>query len=200
MDRKILIALAAIAGVCAAILLFPASEKVDADVAVGADHTPDHDDDDQDGPKEPRRRINDVKNVPVPAAKEAAKAANEARRATPFYQHTQAVAKHWLTLANILGPAGQEEIASEMREVARGLRAASRPDGTSDDQKAALELEGRVLEQAQALSLDAEQAETLAFLAQAYAAATEGEMPPEGDAPTLDYQPLTAEQAEPRGE
>jgi len=190
MDRKILIALAAIAGICAAILLFPARDKVDADVAVGRDHSPTPTaDDDDDKPKRKKRGMNDVSDKPAPNAKEASKARNEARKATPFYQHTQAVAKRWLVMANTIGPAGQEAIATEMREMSRDLRQASRPDGTENTQQAALESEAKLITKAQALSLDAEMTEVLEYLVEAHQAATTGTLPPEAGESTLEYKP-----------
>jgi len=191
MDRKILIALAAIAGICAAILLFPARDKVDADVAVGHDHSPKTTADDDDKPTRKTRGINDVSDEPAPNAKESAKARNEARKATPFYQHTQAVAKRWLVMANTIGPAGQDAIATEMRDLSRDLRQASRPDGTETTQQAALEREAKLIIKAQALSLDAEMTEVLEYLANAHQAATTGALPPEAGESTLEYEPTS---------
>ncbi len=190
MDRKVLIALAAIAGICAAILLFPARDKVDADVAVGHDHSPKEADDDKPERKK-KRGINDVSEVAesVPNAKEAAKARNEARKATPYYQHVQAAAKRWLVLANTIGPAGHDEIATEMRELSRELRQASRPDGTEEAQQDALKREGEVLAKVQELDLDAEMTEIVGYLSQAYEAATAGEQPPEAAETSVEYEP-----------
>ncbi len=195
MDRRILIALAAVAGICAAILLFPARDKVDADVAVGHDHTPTAIDADPDKParKTKKRGMNDVTEAPSPSAKQAAQERNEARKATPYYQHTQAVAKRWLVMANTIGPAGETEIATEMRELSRELRQASRPDGTEGLQQAALEHEAAMIAKAQELSLDAPMAEVLAYLAQAHAAATTGELPPEAGENTVEYEPTATD-------
>jgi hypothetical protein len=201
MDRRILIALAAVAGICAAILLFPSRDKVDADVAVGHDHAPS--DDAATAQETPRkgkkRRVNDVSDdVAAPVSKEASKAANEARRATPYYQHVQAAAKRWLVMANTIGPAGQDALATEMRELSRELRAASRPDGTEDAQKAALAHEGELITKAQAVSLDAEMTEILDYLVQAHQAATTGVLPPEAGESHVAYEPTAGdEQAEP---
>jgi hypothetical protein len=197
MDKRILIALAALAGICAAILLFPSRDKVDADVAVGHDHAPDRGEVETPEPKRTKkRRMNDVSETPVPNAKETARAANEARKATPFYQHTQAVAKRWLVMANTIGPAGQTELASEMRELSRELRSASRPDGAEADQQAALEHEGELLAKAQAVQLDAEMAEILEYLTEAYQAATTGALPPEAQPTTMEYEPTADDQGD----
>ncbi len=203
MDRKILIALAAIAGICAAILLFPARDKVDADVAVGHDHSPKTTVDEPDEPKPRKRGMNDVSDAPRPNAKDAAKARNEARKATPYYQHVQAAAKRWLVMANTIGPAGEDAIAQEMRELSRELRAQSRPDGTEAGQQAALDKEGELITRAQALSLDAEMTEILDYLVQAHQAATTGELPPEAGESTVEYEPTAGDAmppAEPDGQ
>ena len=199
MDKRILIALAAVAGICAAILLFPKRNKVDADVAVGHDHTPAADAED-DKPRQKTRRMNDVsEDAPTPDAKEVAAARNEARKATPYYQHVQASAKRWLVMANTIGPSGQAELATEMRELSRELRAASRPDGTEEAQQAALDHEGQLLAKAQAISLDVEMDEILTYLSQAHQAATVGEQPPEAGESSVSYEPTAGDndQAEP---
>ena len=193
MDRRILIALAAVAGICAAILLFPARDKVDADVAVGHDHSPKSTEPAQDKPRKKTRGMNDVSDEPTPDAKQAAKARNEARKATPYYQHVQASAKRWLVMANTIGPAGESAIAEEMRELSRELRQASRPDGTENTQQAALEREAELISKAQGLSLDAEMTEILDYLAQAHLAATTGELPPDAGASSVEYEPTATD-------
>jgi hypothetical protein len=202
MDKRILIALAALAGICAAILLFPKRDKVDADVAVGHDHTPAADAAD-DEPRRKKRRMNDVsEDQPTADKKELAAAANEARKATPYYQHVQASAKRWLVMANTIGPAGETDLATEMRELSRELRAASRPDGTEATQQAALDHEAALIVKAQALSLDSDMSEILDYLAQAHQSATVGEQPPEAAESTVAYEPTAgdgaaSDQAEP---
>jgi hypothetical protein len=199
MDRRILIALAAVAGICAAILLFPSRDKVDADVAVGHDHSPEAGEQVDEAPRKKKRRINDASDEPTPNAKQAAKARNEARRATPYYQHVQATAKRWLVMANTIGPDGNDAIATEMRELARELRQASRPDGTENQQQAALEREGELIDKAKALNLDPEMDEILAYLIQAHTAATTGDLPPEAAESSFEYEP-TAEEGGVEGE
>ncbi len=199
MDRRILIALAAVAGICAAILLFPSREKVDADVAIGHDHSPKAKEQVEQTPKKKKkkRRINDVTDEPAPNAKEASKARNDARKATPYYQHVQSVGKYWLLLANTLGPAGEEELATEMREVARKLREGSRTDGTQPMQEAALALEGELIPKVQAVSLPADKAQILDYLVEAHKAALANEPPPELPAFDIDYEPTAGEPSTP---
>ena len=147
-------------------------------MAVGRDHTPTTPQKSEDD--EPtQRNINSVEESPRADLKVEAKAANEARRATPYYQHTQASAKRWQVLANTIGPLGQTELATEMRQLARQLRTASRPDGTDEDKQAVLEAEAEMLTRVANLELDAEMTEVVEYLQQAHASVSSGEPPPD---------------------
>ncbi len=152
MDRKILFLLAAIAGICAAVLLLPSRDNQDADVAVGRDQPTKAEpattstttksykryEDEEDKPGKQRRQ--------VPEAKEAAADASEARRSSVYYKHSQSTGKYWQHLGNLLWSAGDQENAKKAREVAKGLRRGSRPDATGGDQYAAVEKERELWE------------------------------------------------------
>ena len=201
MNRKIFLALAAIAGVCAAILLFPARQKEDADVAVGYDHGQAAGDEGSARARTRKGAIGDedveAEEEELPEQKAAAAEANAARHTTPFYQHTQAVGKRWLVLANTLGPQGHEELAAEMRAVSRELRAASLPDGTAEAQAAALEHEARTFASLRELPLEGEAAQVRDYLEQALKAVTEGEAPPKAAATAGEgLSPMVAPAAE----
>ncbi len=185
MDRKIFFALAAVAGICAAILLLPSRDDGDTE----ATSTQQSASAGQETKPAPRER--NIGTAPegdeeeerepsyVDLAKADAKAANEARRATPYFQFTQTAANRWQMIANTIGPQGHTELAEDMRELARQIRAAARADGTEDAQQAAIEAQGAMLErlETQSPDLDAEMSEALEVLRQAHQSISNGEAP-----------------------
>lgn len=189
MDRRIFFALAAIAGVVAAIVLLPSREKEDADVGVGHEQASAGKDAQLKhkgkGKRKRQGAAAGTDDEGDPAAKAAARAANAERRATPYFQHVKAVAKRWLVLANTLGPAGQQDLAAEMRTVSRELRKASLPDATEEDKRAALDHESRMLTTLRGMELDGELVQVRDYLEEAFRAVSAGEQPPKtGDAET----------------
>jgi type IV secretory pathway VirB10-like protein len=184
-DRRIFFALAAIAGVCAAILLIPSRGAEDPS-ATAASPAPEA------GSTAPRLRHSGPRKTDAPETADhepvsidelppervEARAANEERRASPFYQHAQQAGKRWLVIANTVGPAGDPELAAEMRQVSRELRLAALPSGTEQSQATALEHEARMLTTLRGLALDGELVEARDFLEQAFSAVTSGEAPP----------------------
>ena len=186
MDRRIFFALAAIVGVCAAILFIPSRHSEDPEASSASQAT------EPDATASRLRTSGGRKREPLeaterepvsldqlPAERADARAANEARRATPFYQHAHEAGKRWLVLANTVGPAGDEELAGEMRAVSRELRKASLPSGNEQSQAAALEHESRVLARLRDVELEGEMIEAREYLEQAFSAVTSGQAPPE---------------------
>jgi hypothetical protein len=167
MDRKIFFVLAAIAGICAAILLLPSRDDTVLDDVTPPDRNDAEDAHQDDQPAE--QQASERKPHRDPQFKAQAQAANEARQASPFYQHTQDSAKRWQVLANTIGPQGHEELAAEMRDVANQVRTANRPDGTEEAKQTALEAETAMLEKLAGLDLElnAEMTEIIEFLQQA---------------------------------
>ncbi len=176
MDRRILLALCAIAGICAAILLFPTREKEDADVAVGHDHAAPVTATTKSRPV--KTRINEAPSGPLPGAKDAAAEAREAHFSTPYYEHTKAAAKRWLALGNLLTAEGDTEAAQRARAIARALRSASRMDGSDDAREEAAAGEVELIAELQAKYTEGEIAEILAYLGGAAEALRAGAAPP----------------------
>lgn len=172
MNRRIVLVLAIIAGVALALILLLPSGSGDEDerAAVGRTTVEKHD-------KVVRTQRTTVDEELPPAKKEAADA-RTARRSTPYFQHVQTVAKRWMRVGNLMAAQGKEEDATKARTVARALRSASRPDGTEEAQKAALDEEAKVLQEMQAKYTEGDVSKILANVAQAYDAVLAGEAPP----------------------
>jgi hypothetical protein len=183
-DRRIFFALAAVVGVCAAILLIPSRHAEDPQ-ASSASQASDGDATAprlrHSGPRKHGDQAADPEPVAIedlPPERAEARVANEERRATPFYQHAREAGKRWMILANTVGPTGDPELATEMRAVSRELRKASLPNGTEQVQAAALEREARLLTTLRSVTLEAEMVEVRDYLEQAFSAVTSGEAPP----------------------
>ncbi len=162
MDRRLLI-IFAIAGLGAAILFFPSGDVNSSHEQLGEDRsqaniarittpiraaspgtpqpagTPRYSAPESTVGKSPSRASSSISKEDL--AERLAK-----RKQTPFYEHSQDVAKRWLHLGNLLASAGDTESAQRARAVSRDLRYGIRPDGTIEKQSAALDNELNTLE------------------------------------------------------
>ncbi len=173
MNRKIILVLALIAGAALAlILLLPGGDGGgENQVAVGRPTV--------EKPAKAMKTRTEVLDADVSPAKREATQARAARRATPYFQHVQTVAKRWMRIGNLMAGQGQEDDASKARTVARALRSANRTDGTEEAQKAALDEEGRILAELKARYPEGDVSKILANIELAYNAALEGQAPPQ---------------------
>jgi hypothetical protein len=171
-NRKIVLVLAIIAGIALAlILLLPSGGGDDEEQAAVGRATVERPE------KAVKTRTAAAEDDLSPAKREATDA-RAARRATPYFQHVQTVAKRWMRLGNLMAGQGKEEDASKARTVARALRSASRSDGTEEARLAALEEEGRILAEMKGKYAEGDIAKILANVDLAYQAVENGEAPP----------------------
>lgn len=166
MDRRILYVAAACAGVGAAILLFPDRKDTDAEMAVGRER-----------PQAAERAERKAPEGDL-SAKDELQERLTAQRASPFYQHTQAVTKYWMHVGNILSASGDAETAARCRTVTRTMRDATRPNATDEAKAAALEAENQLLQDVKAMNPEGELATVVAWLEEAYQAQIAGNLPP----------------------
>jgi len=167
-DRRILIILAAAAGVTAAVLLFPDREATDADKAVGRER-----------PEVTTTTTRTAQSSDGVSAEKASVNENlQALQNSAYAKHTQATTRYWMHLGNLLAFGGDTENGERARLVARHLRDGSRLDATTDVQQAALDEEGKILADLKALNLDGEKGDIVNYLEQASTALKNGEPPP----------------------
>jgi hypothetical protein len=172
LNRKIVLVLAIIAGVALAlILLLPSGGGDQKDQAAVSSSVVEK-------PQKAVKTRKDVIDEDLSPAKREAAEARAARRSTPYFQHVQTVAKRWMRLGNLMVGQGAQEDATQARTVARALRSANRADSTDETRQAALDEEGRVLEEMKARYAEGDIAKILANIELAYDAARSGEAPP----------------------